>query len=65
MRNRMGILLLASFASLAALAIKAAPPQRAQQEGQQEGKNMNRGIPWAYGFATPFVPAPAPGAGGG
>ncbi len=65
MRNRTGILLLASFASLGALAIKAAPPQRGQEEGQSDGKNMNRGVPWAYGFATPYVPAPGPGAGGG
>ena len=64
MRNRSGILLLAAFASLCALAIKAAPPQRAQQEGQQDAKNMNHGVPWAYGFATPYVPAPGPGAGG-
>src|SRR5690348_8694623 len=63
MRNRTGILLVMSFASLGVLAIKAAPPQRTQQD--QEGKDMNRGIPWAYGFATPFVAAPAPGAGGG
>jgi len=63
MRNRTGILLLASFVSLGTLAIKAAP-QRAQQEGQQDSKNMNHGIPWAYGFATPYVAAPAPGAGG-
>jgi cytochrome c553 len=62
MRNRKGILLLTSFALLAALAIKAAPPQRGQQ--QSDGKSMNRGIPWAYGFATPYVPAPGPGAGG-
>src|SRR5437899_12944580 len=63
MRNRMGILLLTLFALLCTLAIKAAPPQRGQQD--QDGKNMNRGIPWAYGFATPFVAAPATGAGGG
>jgi cytochrome c553 len=65
MRNRTGILLLASFATLGTLAIKAAPPQRGQQENQEEGKNMNRGIPWAYGFATPYVATPGPGAGGG
>ena len=65
MRNRTGILLLASFASLAALAIKAAPPQRGQEEGQSDGKNMNRGVPWAYGFATPYVAAPGPAAGAG
>ena len=69
MRNRKGILLLTSFALLGALAIRAAPPQRGQpqgqQEGQSDGKSMNRGIPWAYGFATPFLAAPAPGTGGG
>jgi cytochrome c553 len=61
MRNRMGILFLALLVSLGALAIKAAPPQRGQQA--QDGKNGNRGIPWAYGFDTPYNPAAAPGGG--
>ena len=60
MRNRIGDSSPCAFASLCALAIKAAPPQRAQQEAQ-DAKNTNHGIPWAYGFATPYVPAPGPG----
>src|SRR5690348_18210367 len=64
MRNRMGIVFLTLVVSLGALVINAAP-QRAQQEGQPDAKNMNRSIPWAYGFATPYVAAPAPGGGGG
>ncbi|HZP33032.1 MAG TPA: c-type cytochrome [Candidatus Acidoferrales bacterium] len=65
MKTRMGILLIAVFALVSALAIKAAPPQRGQQDSEE--KNMNRGIPWAYGFATPYNPAAVPtprGAGG-
>jgi cytochrome c553 len=65
MRNRMGILLLALFASLCTLAIAAAPRQQGPQQSPREAKNANSGVPWAYGFATPFVAAPAPGAGGG
>jgi cytochrome c553 len=62
MRNRKVILVFSIFALVCTLAIKAAPPQRGQQG--EDGKNMNRGVPWAYGFATPYVPAPGPGVGG-
>src|SRR5579872_15953 len=61
MRNRIGILLLALLALFCTLAIKAAP----QDQGSRGAKNASSGLPWAYGFATPFVAAPPPGGGGG
>lgn len=62
MKNRIGMALITLGALLGALAIQAAQPQRGQQEPDQ--KNMNQGIPWAYGFATPYDPAAPPAARG-
>src|ERR1700688_3655892 len=58
MKNSIGSALLALVALLFTLAIGAPA---------QQSKNTDNGLPWAYGFATPAMPAAAgrPGGGGG
>lgn len=65
MRKSLKVVLLGLGALLCGLAIEAAPQQQGRQQGQQQMRSANSGLPWAYGFATPAPPEGAPGGGGG
>ena len=67
MRKQMGALALVAgaFALTVALLQFAPRASAAPQQQAARAQNMNRGLPWAYGFATPADDAPAGGGRGG
>jgi hypothetical protein len=66
MKKQMGALALVAgaFALSAALLQFAPRASAAPQRAQTAAPDSNRGLPWAYGFATPADAAPAAGRGG-
>jgi cytochrome c553 len=66
MKKQMGALALVAgaFALSAALLQFAPRASAAPQRAQAAAPDSNRGLPWAYGFATPADAAPAAGRGG-